>query len=74
MKLKDLSIQDLVAYEKATKLICARYENDIRALEMQGNSDRALYEEFNNYHVKYVDIVEEMKQRVMDLKTNENKG
>lgn len=73
MKLKELSIQDLIAYEEVTKLICARYENDIRALEMQGSTYRDLYEEFNKYHIKYVDIIEEMKRRINDLKTDEDK-
>ena len=70
-KLNELDMQDLVAYEKAVRLICTIYENDIKSRTDNGVSQLyADFKRFNNLHMR---IIDEMKERVLYLE-DEDKG
>ena len=70
-KLNELDMQDLVAYEKAIRLICTIYENDIRSRTDGGVSQ--LYTDFKRFNNLHMRIIEEMKDRVLYLE-DEDKG
>jgi len=69
-KLNELDMQDLVAYEKAIRLICTIYENDIRSRTDSGVSQ--LYTDFKRFNNLHMRIIDEMKERVLYL--DEDKG
>lgn len=69
-KLNELDMQDLVAYEKAVRLICTIYENDIRSRTDSGVSQ--LYTDFKRFNNLHMRIIDEMKERVLYL--DEDKG
>ena len=64
-KLNELDMQDLVAYEKAVRMICSIYENDIKS-RVDGNVSQLYvdFKRFNNIHMK---ILDEMKERLKYL-------
>ena len=66
-KMKSLSIEDLVSYEKATRSVMMRYENMIKrydgAIVTEGN-DYVQYDRFNKI---YQAILSEMENRILDL-------
>lgn len=70
-KLNELDMQDLVAYEKAIRLICTIYENDIRSRTDSGVSQ--LYTDFKRFNNLHMRIIDEMKERVLYLE-DEDKG
>jgi hypothetical protein len=64
-------MEDLIAYEQGARIICGRYENEIRNNEIQGKQDRDVYENFNRYNKVYMAIIDTIKQKLEDVSTNE---
>ncbi len=67
MKLKNLSMRELIAYEQGARIICGRYENDIRNNEIQGKPDKTAYDEFNRYNKAYMAIIDTIKEMLEDI-------
>ena len=59
--LKNISINDLISYEKACALICKRYESAAR-IEYKDYKDK-----FNKYKMSYEKIFSEIENRVNEF-------
>lgn len=59
--LKNISINDLISYEKACALICKRYESAAR-IEYKDYKDK-----FNKYKIYYEKIFSEIENRINNI-------
>lgn len=67
MNLSKLTISELIDYEKAARLVCGKYENELKSYDgsIVGNTTSVMeFEEFNKKHNK---IMDEIKSRVEEI-------
>lgn len=72
IKLSDLSISELVDYEKATKVICSFIENSIKNYDGTIVDNVEEYQRYTKYNQIYIMILKELEKRVNCL-TNDGK-
>jgi hypothetical protein len=65
VKLKELELHDLIDYERAAHLICAKYET-LNKLEPTPSPE--LNEKFSHAREKYTAIIDEIERRVEEVK------
>ncbi len=65
VKLSELSLRELLEYERAAHLICAKYEN---LNKMESYLSEELNEEFRREKAKYDAIMQEIENRVDQIK------
>lgn len=61
-KFSQLSLMELVYAEKATKIICQRYENSIKNYDgsiARNSAEYGKFKQFNNLHQEILDKIEE---------------
>ena len=64
IKLSELTIRELLDYEAASRIICAKYEN---LNKMQDFMSESLVEKFNVVKGKYDSVVDEIEKRVKSI-------
>ena len=65
VKLKELPMRELLEYERATHIICAKYEN---LNKMENFISKELFDRFSEVKSTYDKIVDEIEKRVDDIK------
>jgi len=65
IKLSGLTLRELLEYERAAHIICAKYEN---LNKMQEYESKGLYEEFASMKLRYDEIIDEIEKRVKEIK------
>ena len=65
VKLSELSLRELLEYERAAHLICAKYEN---LNKMEAYLSEELNEDFRREKAKYDSIMQEIENRVDQIK------
>ncbi len=65
VKLKELELRELIDYERAAHLICAKYEN---LNKMETSPNATLNEKFMHVRAKYDTILDELERRVEEVK------
>lgn len=65
VKLSELTVRELLEYERAAHLVCAKYEN---LNKMQEFASRNLYDEFISVKGIYDSILTEIEKRVKTIK------
>ena len=65
LNLKDLTMRELLEYERASHIICAKYEN---LNKMESYQDIALNEKFQEMKKKYDSVIDEIERRVEEIK------
>lgn len=64
-KLSELTLRELLEYERAAHIICAKYEN---LNKMESFGSQPLYNKFTEVKVKYDSIIDEIEKRVNEIK------
>lgn len=64
INLKELSLRDLLEYERASHIICAKYEN---LNKMESFLSTELNEKFLKMKDKYDKIIDEIERRVTEI-------
>lgn len=67
---KDLSkikISDLVAYEKAARIVCVKYENSVKNYDGTLNQVGVDFSNFEKFNKLRNAIIEEMEKRLLHL-------
>lgn len=60
-KLQQLTLRELLEYERAAHIICAKYEN---LNKIENFASQELYIKFNDAKLKYDAIIDEIEKRV----------
>ncbi len=60
-KLQQLTLRELLEYERAAHIICAKYEN---LNKIENFASQELYVKFNDAKLKYDAIIDEIEKRV----------
>lgn len=68
VSLKDLTIEELVQYEKASAVICQKYENSLRQYDGSISSYDNEYGNFDRLNNIRCRILDEMEERLRGLK------
>lgn len=71
-KIKKVTLEELVSYEKAARIVCMKYENTIKNYNGTINSNGSDYnkfEKFNKIHNKIIEVIEE---KLVELQEDEN--
>ena len=62
--LDKLTLRELLEYERATHIICAKYEN---LNKMESFASQELFDKFNEAKIRYDKIIDEIEKRVNSL-------
>lgn len=67
--LKSLDMADLVNYEKATRLLCIKYENSFKGYDgsMRDNFSKDDYDKFEKYNNFHMAILDEFEERIKEI-------
>lgn len=65
LNLKDLTVRELLEYERATHIICAKYEN---MNKMESYQSIPLNEKFQEMKRRYDLVIDEIERRVEEIK------
>lgn len=68
INLDSIPIVDLIAYEKAAKIICSKYENMLKTYDGTINQNALEYQTFRRINGKHLAIIEEIERRIEKLK------
>lgn len=63
-----LSIRDLIDYQEAVKIVCRKYENMVKRYDNSITFDNDSTNKFNQYNKLYGKIVDEIENRINQLK------
>lgn len=63
--LSELSLRELLEFERAAHIICAKYEN---LNKMESFSSSELYDKFIEFKGKYDRVINEIEERVKTIK------
>ena len=64
-KIEDLSIEDLLTYEKATSVVCKKYENSCKTYD-GSITNREEYDTFLFFNKIHERVISAMQKRIQD--------
>ena len=67
INIKDLSVSELLDYEKACSLICKYYENGLKNYDGSVNTNSLEYKKFQQYNNVRIEIINELSIRVTNI-------
>lgn len=67
MKIENLTIEELVNYEKAAAIVCARYEKNIKSYDGSIINDTQAVATFETFNKIYNKITKELEKRLLSL-------
>ena len=66
-KIENLTIEELVNYEKAAAIVCARYERNIKSYDGSIINDTQAVATFETFNKIYNKITKELEKRLLSL-------
>lgn len=62
-----MTIEDLIYYEQATRIICKRYENEVKMSDGTLNPNHEAYALFNKYNTIRLKLMLEMEKQLDEI-------
>ena len=67
MKIKELTLRELIDIDIATSLICKNYENGIKQYDGTINTNSKEYASFSFYNKLHLEVIKELEERLKKI-------